>query len=146
MRSAARPFLAMLAITAISAAAAGWAGVRYGLHEAAPVDIDAAIHRDLNLTADQERQIAVLEADLARERTERQLEMRAANRDLARAITQHHAYGPDARQAIERLHAAMTALQEKTIRHVLAIRALLTPSQAKDFDATVSKALGFVPS
>jgi hypothetical protein len=37
---------------------------------------------------------------------------------------------------------AMRALQEKTIQHVLAMRALLTPPQAKIFDKSINHALG----
>jgi hypothetical protein len=36
----------------------------------------------------------------------------------------------------------MSALQEKSVQHVLAMRAVLTPAQAKIFDRTVEKALG----
>jgi Spy/CpxP family protein refolding chaperone len=147
MRNPWRTFLVMLAVTVIAAATAGWAGVQYGLGRSdGEADLDAVIHHDLHLTPDQDRAIAKLEADLAADRADLQAKMRAANRDLAEAITRRHAYDERARDAVERLHAAMSALQEKTIRHVLAIRALLTPEQARDFDEKVSKALGAAPS
>lgn len=147
MKGPGRTFLVMLVVTVLAAAAAGWAGVQYGLGRAdGETDLDAAIHHDLHLTPEQDRQIHTLEADLAATRQELQAKMRAANRDLAQAITERHSYDARAQEAVERLHAAMSALQEKTIRHVLAIRALLTPEQARDFDAKVSKALGAGPS
>ncbi|MBS0521720.1 MAG: periplasmic heavy metal sensor [Proteobacteria bacterium] len=147
MKSPWRTFLTMLLVTVVAAGVASWAGVRYGLsHAPEEVDLDVAVHRDLNLTSDQDRQIHALETAFAAQRADLQAEMRAANKDLAQAITRHHAYDADAQQAVGRLHAAMSRLQEKTIEHVLAIRALLTPSQALEFDRKVAKALGFEPS
>jgi Spy/CpxP family protein refolding chaperone len=147
MKNPWRTFLVMLVVTVIAAAAAGWAGVQYGLDRGdSTADLDAVIHHDLHLTAEQDRAIRKLEADLATERADLQAKMRAANRELAAAITERHSYDAPAREAVERLHAAMSALQEKTILHVLAIRALLTPEQARDFDNKVSKALGAAPS
>jgi Spy/CpxP family protein refolding chaperone len=67
--------------------------------------------------------------------------MRAANGALAMAIVQEHRYGPAARQAIESFHAAMAMLQEATVQHVLAMREVLTPEQAEQFDQTIAKAL-----
>ena len=71
--------------------------------------------------------------------------MEAANRDLAAALRERHAYGPEARKAIDRFHAAMGQLQEATIEHVLAMRAVLTPEQAARFDKTISEALASDP-
>lgn len=68
--------------------------------------------------------------------------MRAANRDLAKAILQEDSSSLEARQAIERLQTAFGELQGKTVEHVLAVRAILSPTQAKAFDAEVAKALG----
>jgi Spy/CpxP family protein refolding chaperone len=147
MKNPWRAFLAMLLVTVLAAAAAGWAGVRYGLSQADEgQDLDVAIHRDLQLTPEQDQQIHRLETEFAAVRTGLQAKMRAANRELAEAITERHSYDDQARQAVERLHAAMSALQERTIQHVLAIRALLTPAQARHFDEKVSKALGAGPS
>ena len=67
--------------------------------------------------------------------------MRAANVDLAEAIITEHAYGSKARQAVDRFHRAMSALQEDTIRHIFAMRAVMTADQAHRFDVLVAKAL-----
>lgn len=138
-----RTFAIMVVMTAIAAGLAGWAGVHYGLSQRPEaVDLDVAIHRDLDLSAEQDRAIHALEAAFAGQRADLQAEMRAANRELAAAITERHAYDDGAQRAVARLHAAMGQLQEKTIEHVLAIRALLTPAQAARFDRQVSRALG----
>ena len=138
-----RTFLAMLLLTGIAAGLAGWGGVQYGLsRQASDMDLDRVLHHDLDLSADQERTIGRLEENFAVERKTLQAEMRAANRDLARAITEKHTYGPEAQHAIDRFHAAMASLQEKTVRHILSMRAVLTPAQAARFDATINKSLG----
>ncbi len=67
--------------------------------------------------------------------------MRAANREIGRAITERHRYDDEARAAIDRSHQAMVGLQALTVQHVLAMRELLTPDQRRQFDSTVDKAL-----
>ena len=143
MMAQGRTFLVMLLLTVIAAGLAGWGGVQYGLsRHASDMDLDTVLHRDLSLSPEQERTIGRLEDTFADQRKSLQTEMRAANRDLARAITEKHTYGPDAQHAIDRFHAAMAALQEKTVRHILSMRAVLTPAQAARFDATINTSLG----
>ena len=138
-----RMFLAMLLVTALAGGLAGWAGVEYGLHRtSAQDDLDTVLHRDLNLTADQENQIAKLESTFAKDRSAYQIEMRAANKDLARALTEAHPSEPEIERAIHRFHTAMAALQMRTVKHVLSMRSVLTPEQAKIFDTSVDKTLG----
>jgi Spy/CpxP family protein refolding chaperone len=135
----------MLALTVVAAGVAGWAGVQVGLSKtAADADLDTVIHQDLKLIPRQEEQIRILEQEFGAQRTALQADMQAANRELAKAIIQEHAYTANARRAVERLHAAMSKLQERTVEHVLAMRAILTPAQAQEFDAKVAKALGVV--
>ena len=42
---------------------------------------------------------------------------------------------------VERSHATMGVLQNETLAHIFAMRALLKPDQAAKFDAAVTKAL-----
>lgn len=137
-----RVFAVMLLLTIVAAGAAGWAGVEYGLSQAQNhTDLDAVIHRDLDLAPAQDRKIQVLERRFAADRKKLQNEMRAANRDLARAIVEDHTYDGAARRAISRFHTAMSALQERTVQHVIAMRSVLTPKQTKKFDRIVEQAL-----
>jgi len=133
---------AIALLTALAAGLGGWEGVRLGLRQArTPTTLDVVIHREIHLTAAQDRQVEALEAQFAEQRRVREAEMRAANADLAEAIGAEHAYGTRARQAVERFHRAMGALQEDTIRHVFAMRAVMTPEQARLLDTLVAKAL-----
>lgn len=132
----------IIVLTAMAACLGGWAGVRLGLHQVqAPAGLDIIVHRQIHLTADQDRQLTALEAHFAVLCKGRQAEMQSANADLAEAIGAQHAYGQKAQEAVARFHAAMGALQEDTIRHVFAMRAVMTPEQARQFDVLVAKAL-----
>ena len=56
-----RVFAAMLVITIVAAGFAGWAGVEYGMRQASATgDLDATLHRDLDLTPDQDRRLDTL--------------------------------------------------------------------------------------
>jgi len=141
--SLARTAVAVVVLTLLAAAVGGWIGVRYGMHEAqhgAP-SLDRLVHQRLGLTPAQEQRIAALEAAFAMQQKALEAEMRAADHDLAQAIVSEHRYGPRAQQAIDRFHAAMKTLQQETIIHILAMRAVLTPEQARQFDQTVTQVL-----
>ncbi len=132
----------LVILTALVGTIGGWVGARYGLENARPgPSLDAVLHRDLHLTGDQSRRIGHLEAAFTVRRVALEAEMRAANADLARAISTRHVYGPDAERAIGRFHAAMSALQRETVIHVLAMRGVLDPVQAARFDKTVTQSL-----
>jgi Spy/CpxP family protein refolding chaperone len=137
-----RMTVGVVLLTMLAAAAGGWAGIRYGqsqIHQSP--GLDELLHTELDLTPEQEQQIATIEAQFAAKRRALEDEMRAANRDLAAAIAGEHVYGPSAQSAIERFHTAQSALQEETIKHILAMRDVLTLEQIARFDDAVSAAL-----
>lgn len=142
MRAVARTSIVLVALTLIAAAVGGWLGVRYGMRATeSPVGLDELVHRKLNLTASQEQSLHQLEADYAVQRAGYEEAMRAANREISASITVRHRYDADAQSAIDRLHQSMVELQAMTVKHVLAMRAVLTPEQARVFDQTVNQAL-----
>ena len=141
MSRQARTFAAMLIATVLAAGLAGWLGVQYGIRQTHAPDLDTLLHSELVLTSAQDRQLEGLEKRFAEQRRLYGGEMHAANRDLAQAITNEHSYGPAAQAAIERFHEAKMALQEESVRHVLAMRQELTPEQAKTFDVLITKNL-----
>jgi hypothetical protein len=137
-----RFILAMLFVTALGGGLAGWAGVEYGIHRAATQDnLDTVLHRDLHLTSDQESRIAVLEGTFARDRIGYEAEMRDANKALAHALTTDNGNDAEMKQAVQRLHTAMAALQVRTVEHVLSMRSVLTPQQKDIFDRTINQSL-----
>ena len=142
MAPLARIVAAVLFLTAIAAAAGGWAGIRYALtEERSRTGLDEVIHRELNLAPEQNWRIEALETQFAARRAALEQDMRAANRDLAAAIAAEHVFGPRAQSAIERFHKAESALEEETVKHVLAMRTVLTPEQMRRFDEAISKSL-----
>jgi head-tail adaptor len=131
-----------LILAALAASVGVWGGAAYvqrqmrhtpALHE--------LLHDRLHLTADQARSIEGLEQNHAARRQALEAEMRAANAELAQAYQQSHAYTPKVQAAIDRFHRAMNALQAETMRHVIAMRAVLKPDQTGQFDDTVVKSL-----
>ena len=104
-------------------------------------EVHALIHRKLELDDSQQRQIHALEADFARRREAMEAEMRADNARLAQAIAAEHGYGPQVSEAVDRSHHVMGMLQKETLKHIFAMRAVLRPDQAAQFDAAVVKVL-----
>lgn len=133
-----------LFVTALIALIAGFCGMWIGLRVFNPPErpgLHAVVHERLHLRPEQKRKIEDLEATFATRKKALELEMRAANADLAAAIRAEHGYGPQVTTAVERFHGAMGRLQSETIQHVFAMRATLDPDQQRMFDDTVVTAL-----
>ena len=127
-------------------AAGVWIGSGVGkghVHETA--DVHNILHNQLGLSGEQEKRIEAIEARFALDRKDLDMQMRAANLELARALEAELAYGEAAKTAISHFHAAMAKLQELTVVHILEMRAVLTPEQAETFDKTVRQALSADP-
>ena len=104
-------------------------------------EVHALIHKKLKLDEGQDQRIHALEADFAKRREAMETEMRADNARLAQAIAAEHGYGPKVSEAVDRSHHVMGMLQKETLKHIFAMRAVLRPDQAAQFDAAVVKAL-----
>ena len=135
-----RSFFGMLALTVVAAVLAGWIGVSYGLDRATP-ELDQLLHQKMDLTSDQEKKVAVIEKDLIANRHRLRNAMKRVNRQLATALNRDHAYGPQERVIVEEFHGAMMELQEDTLKHIMALRAILNPDQARQFDEIIAKSL-----
>lgn len=145
MTSPARIILAVVMLTLFAGAAGFWAGMTYAARHVHGAGLDDILHRDLGLTPDQEKQVADLESKFSRDRAALEGRMRAANRELAQALDSEHVFGDPAKKAIAQFHLAMAALQEQTILHVLEMRSILTPEQAKRLDITIGRSLSAAP-
>ena len=135
-------WIAATFVVALIAAGAGtWIGARFIYDRERPPSLHAFVHEELRLTAEQDAKLAALEQDFAVRRRAREAELRAANAELARAIQVRHEYSPEVQAAVDRFHVAMGELQKETILHVLAMRTVLTPDQARQFDVRIGEAL-----
>lgn len=137
-----RAALVVILLTALAGAIGGWVGVRYAIATSQQHSgLDELVHRELDLSDAQNRSISNIEKTFATRRSALETEMRAANRDLAAAVRAEPEFGPRAKAAITRFHIAESALQQETVMHVLAMRRVLTPDQARKFDEEISRAL-----
>src|SRR5262249_12481840 len=132
-----RSILITIAVAFVAGLGGVWAGKAIFNGGAEPPNLHQAVHRDLNLSAEQQQRVDTLERDFAPKRQALEMEMRAANADLAAAIREEHGYGPHVTAAVERFHHAMGQLQIDTIQHVFAMREVMTPEQKTRFDNIV---------
>jgi Spy/CpxP family protein refolding chaperone len=141
LKAAWRQLLLVLGIALLAGMAGAWLGPMLMARAAGDMSLHATVHRELDLTAEQQARIEELEREFAVRREALEQEMRAANSELAAAIEAEGRYGPAVTAAVDHFHVAMGDLQKATIEHVFAMRAVLTPEQARKFDRTVVDAL-----
>ncbi|MDE0946675.1 MAG: heavy metal resistance protein [Sphingomonadales bacterium GWF1_63_6] len=133
----------LVALVAFAAALAAVLVARFWLAPPPRVEseVHALLHQRLTLDAAQEQRIHELEAAFAKRREALEAEMRADNERLATAIAAEQGYGPQVAAAVDQTHHVMGTLQKETLQHIFAMRAVLRPDQAAQFDAAVVKAL-----
>jgi ATP-dependent DNA ligase len=139
-----KPHAVLLTIAlAFAAAVAGVAVGRLLVPAATPpgIDFHAVLHDELALDARQQRALDAIERSFAVRRRELEMQMRADNANLARAIAAEHGDGILVNAAVDRCHHTMGQLQKDTLAHVFAMRKTLSPDQAAIFDRAVVKAL-----
>lgn len=141
MSGVSRGLILTLLLTLFAAIGGTWIGARYIYEQRHQPSLHEFVHEELRLTAEQKQRLEVIEQAFAVRRRAREAELRAANAELARAIQARHAYSPQVQAAVERFHDAMGELQKETILHVLAMRTVLTPDQAVQFDQRIGEAL-----
>lgn len=133
----------LVALVAFAAALAAVLVARFWLAPPPRVEseVHALLHQRLTLDAAQEQRIHELEAAFAKRREALEAEMRADNERLATAIAAEQGYGPQVAASVDQTHHVMGTLQKETLQHIFAMRAVLRPDQAAQFDAAVVKAL-----
>lgn len=128
-------------LAALASGAATWASASWVMRERQPPSLHSVVHEQLDLSADQDRRLDVIEAGFAARRPALEAEVRAANRELAAAIAASDGDTPQVQAAVDHFHAAMGNLQKATITHVFEMRSVLTPAQAEVFDEAVVDSL-----
>ena len=104
-------------------------------------ELHDVLHHQVALDQRQQAQLQVLEQRFTVRRGALELELRAANARLADAIENEHGNGPQVAAAVDQSHRAMGELQKETLSHIFAMRQLLRPNQAAQFDRAVVHAL-----
>lgn len=146
-----------LVITVVLAGLAAFAGTRLGvqhLNTAAETprsklllrdSVYQMVHKDLKLTADQQRRIDEIEGRYTHRRDVLRAQISSSNAELGEALANEMALGTAASRALERLQTAMGDLQKETILYVLEVRAVLTPPQQQVLDQKVFESLTVGP-
>lgn len=137
-----RGLLVTVLLTLAAAFVGVWAGAKYlGSDNSGGMSLHEMAHEELDLSAEQDARLDAIEADFAVERRRLELELKTANAELAAAIRAEKRNGPQVAAAIDHFHDTMGRLQKLTVEHVFAMRGVLTPAQADEFDGTVVRAL-----
>jgi Spy/CpxP family protein refolding chaperone len=135
--------LAVTVVLTLAAAFIGaWAGATYlGPARGGGASLHETVHAELDLSPAQDARLDEIEARFAVRRRQLELEIQSANAELAAAIQAEGRNGPQVAAAIDHFHDTMGRLQKLTVEHVFAMRGVLTPAQAAEFDRTVVRAL-----
>jgi signal transduction protein with GAF and PtsI domain len=135
----------VLALAALVGFGAGLGGVFVGTTLTRPEShrdtLDVAVHRELDLTPDQDVRLEAIETGYATRKAVLDAELRAAARDIAAAVAEDHAPSERLTRAIDRFHTAMGQTQREAIAHVFEMRAVLDPDQQARFDVIVREEL-----
>jgi Spy/CpxP family protein refolding chaperone len=138
-----------LLITVVVAAAAGfigaWAGAE-GLHRREQTSllrqsVHEMVMHGLDITPAQRREIDAIETRYTKRRNDLRVQISKANVELAAAMSEEMAFGPQAQTAIDHLEHSMGDLQSSTVLYVLEIRDVLTKEQRMIYDQKVVEAL-----
>lgn len=103
------------------------------------------LHHELNLTDAQLKLLEPIEAKFGDRQKQLAEALREANRQLARVMAEDKAYTPRVTAAVEQVHHSMGDLQNASIEHVFAMRAVLSPEQGDKLLVLAQKALEQAP-
>ena len=141
MRRSHRSLLVTLALALLAGMAGAVIGVRMTGEAPREDALHTVLHEELDLSSAQMRRIEEEERLFARSQKQAETSVRRANAQLADAIRTSGRNGPEVQAAIEQVHLALGAYQKETVAHIFRMREVLTPAQARTFDATVADAL-----
>jgi len=99
------------------------------------------LHKRLNLTEAQERDMEVLEKAFKVKLKELGKPIREANSELGAALVEDRSHSPRVRAAIKKIHHAQAELQNVTIEHILEMRTVLDEDQFNEFLQMTSESL-----
>ena len=146
MNSARRAIILTITLAFLAGIAGAFLGTRWLAPKASQENaLHALLHNQLNLSADQDKQIEEEEKRFERVRSRHEAGVHSANVELAKAIRKSKRDGPEVRIAIERVHVALGAYQKETVSHIFRMRSVLSPEQAEIFDRSVAQTLMQAP-
>jgi Spy/CpxP family protein refolding chaperone len=119
----------LLLTVAVVAALACLATLRWASGHAPLHDMHERIHQQLGLSRAQEQALVPVEQRFEGRKRALEGALKAANGELARAISEDKQDSPRVRASVGKIHEAMGQLQVATLEHVFEMKAALTPTQ-----------------
>lgn len=142
------PALVLLVAVAMVAVCACWLTGHF-MAGRAPAQSHAEahqwIHSQLQLTKEQEAQLAPIEQRYDEQKRHYAELIRLANMELAQALLKDRADSPRVNEVVAKIHAAQGELQKATLRHVFEMKPVLTPEQYDRLLNLTANALYQVP-
>jgi len=125
---------------------AGLAGVWFGLKtlrttNPSPVSLHERIHHEFHLNTEQRKALHALEVKYATNQAQYAQALKRASNELAAAIKEHHSLSPEVVRAEQNYLQVLGDFQTQTLQHIFAMRAILSPEQARVFDDIVLRSL-----
>ena len=136
-------FLMIVACAAIGGVLIGqnFLGKSSAVHHHAAGDMHALFHHDLNLNAQQDKKLAVIEKDFRRQRALYEEQMKLANMKLAEAIKGSGYSSSQVQEAVDKIHGAMGELQKLTLQHLADMQGILSEKQNRQLEEKVVEQL-----
>jgi Spy/CpxP family protein refolding chaperone len=130
MSSLARLVLLLVLVALVASLACWTTSHLFLVKSTAPAgDFHHWLHTQLGITPDQDKDLEQEESRFATQRKELIAEIQKDNADLATVIAQDREYSPRVMAAVEEAHHAQSMLEEATLKHIFAMKPILTPAQ-----------------
>ena len=122
--------IAMLVVVALVATGACYISARvFGPFHQNAVTSHEWIHKQLGLTADEQKALEPIEKRFEQRQRELMTAIRAAARELAQAIKEDQTDSAKVSSAVGKIQSAQGELQEATLQHVFEMKTILAPEQ-----------------
>jgi len=137
-------FIAMIVVcVAIGGVLIGqnFLGKSSSTHHHAAGDMHALFHHDLNLNAQQNKELALIEKDFRRQKALLEEQMKLANMELAEAIKAAGYSSSQVQAVVDKIHGTMGELQKLTLQHLADMQSVLSEDQNKTLEEKVVEQL-----
>lgn len=148
MKPPLRPFVMMAAVVLL-ASTSSWVTlccVRWSEAHQRHEDVHDRIHNELQISEEQEKQLAPQESRYEEDKRHLAEKIRLARVELAMALKEDKSESARVLAAVQRIHEAQGELQQITLRHVFDMKSVLSPAQYNQLLQLTAEALSGAPS
>lgn len=142
MKGVPRGIIFLVLVAAVSCVAC-WFTAAYlnRSHHTDHGDAHAGIHRQLGITAEQEKALEPIEQRYAEQKKHYGEMLRIANTELGKAILEDRSDSERVKGIVMRIHQAQGELQNITLQHIFEMKPVLTPQQYEKLLRSTADAL-----